>query len=71
MLLPCSCGNKGVVTQQLIGAQHLVPEIEQAALIQNCSIGAQRRAQLPMLGGEEVHRIGIRGKLPLEFKVGG
>ena len=71
VLLPCSCGNKGVVTQQLIGAQHLIAKIEQATLVQDRAVGAQRCAELPMLGGEQIHRVGIRGQVPLEFKIGG
>ena len=69
MLLPRTCGHKGVIAQQFIGAQHLIPKVEQTTLVQDRAVGAQRCAELPMLRGEQIYRIGIRGKLPLQIKI--
>ena len=71
MLLPGPCGNKGVVAQKFIGAQHLIAKIEQASLVQDRAVCAQRRAELPMLGREQVDRVGIRAKVALQFKICG
>ena len=71
MLLPGSRGNKGVVAQQFIGAQHLITKIEQASLVQDRAVCAQCRAELPMLEREQVDRVGIRAKVALQFKIGG
>ena len=70
VLLPCSCCNKRVIAQQLIGAQNLIAKIEQATLVQDGAVGAQRCAKFTVLNGEQIHRIGIRDEVFLAFKIG-
>ena len=70
MLLPCACGNKWVIAQQLIGPQDLITEIKQAALVEDPAVGAQRGAQLLMFDCEQVDRVCIRAEAALQLKVG-